>query len=201
MRDNSNETPPITLLASLFLVSSAIISHEIVLARLFSITQWHHFAYMVISVALLGFGASGAFMSLCREFVLANFRTVYIVSAVLYAAAVILSFISTQQIPFDPFLIVWDKRQYLYLLGYCTTLFVPFFLAAMCVGTVFVKYASKINRVYFANMTGSGVGGAGILFLMYHVRPESLLVLVSAAAVSAVVLSLWVCFLRTVAGN
>jgi hypothetical protein len=190
MRENSNETPPITLLASIFLLSAAVIAHEIVLARLFSITQWHHFAYMVISVALLGFGASGTLMSLCRKLILANYRAVYLVSAALYATAVVLSFIATQRVPFDPFLIVWDKRQYVYLLGYCATLFVPFFLAAICIGSTYIKYAGKVGKVYFANMAGSGAGSVCILISMYCVRAESLLPLVSATAVCAVVVSM-----------
>jgi hypothetical protein len=145
---------------------------------------------MVIAVALLGFGASGTFMSLCREFVLAQFRKVFAVSAGLYAAAILLSFAVTRRIPFDPFLIVWDKRQWWYLLGYCSTLFVPFLLAAICIGATFVKYAGNVNRIYFANMAGSGFGGVCILLAMYHVPPESLLLLVSATAVVSLVLSL-----------
>ena len=189
-RQDSIQTPPIAVLASLFLISSSVISHEIVLTRLFSITQWHHFAYMVISVALLGFGASGTLMSVCREFVLARFQKLFAISAGLYAAAILLSFVVTRKIPFDPFLIVWDKRQWLYLLGYCSTLFVPFLLAAICIGATFVKYAANVNKIYFANMAGSGFGGIGVLLAMYHVRPESLLLLVSATAVCSLVLSL-----------
>jgi len=170
MREDNNKTPPVSLLASLFLVSSALIAHEIVLTRLFSIAQWHHFAYMVISVALLGFGASGTFMSLCRAFVLARFQKVYAAAAWLYAAAIILSFLMTREIPFDPFLIVWDPRQSLYLLGYCATLFVPFLLAAVCIGATFVRYARHVNRIYFANMAGSGFGGVGVLLTMYDTR-------------------------------
>ena len=191
MREKNSEAPSIIELASLFLISSAVISHEIVLTRLFSITQWHHFAYMVISIALLGFGASGTVMSLFRDFVLAKFRHVYAVSAALYAAAIVLSFIVTQRIPFDPFLIVWDRRQWFYLVGYCATLFVPFLLAALCIGTMFVRYTREVNRVYFANMVGSGCGGVEILLLMYRVPPESLLLVVSAAAVFAAVLFLY----------
>ena len=189
-RQDSIQTPPIAVLASLFLISSSVISHEIVLTRLFSITQWHHFAYMVIGVALLGFGASGTLMSVCREFVLARFQKLFAISAGLYAAAILLSFVVTRKIPFDPFLIVWDKRQWLYLLGYCSTLFVPFLLAAICIGATFVKYAGNVNKIYFANMAGSGFGGVGVLIAMYHVRPESLLLLVSATAVCSLVLSL-----------
>jgi hypothetical protein len=190
MREDYSETPSASLLASLFLISSALIAHEIALTRLFSITQWHHFAYMVISVALLGFGASGTFISLFRTFVLARFAKVYTVSAWFYAASIILSYLVTQDIPFDPFLIVWDPRQSLYLFGYCAALFVPFLLAAVCIGVSFVRYAGSVNKLYFANMAGSGFGAVGILLVMYHVRPESLLVVISATAVCAAALSL-----------
>ena len=189
MREEHSETPSASLLASLFLISSALIAHEIVLTRLFSITQWHHFAYMVISVALLGFGASGTFISLFRTIVLARFQKVYVASAWLYGASIILSYLATQDIPFDPFLIVWDARQSLYLLGYCATLFFPFLLAAVSIGASFVRYAHHVNRIYFANMAGSGFGAVGILLVMYHVRPESLLLVISATAVCGAALS------------
>ena len=35
--------------------------------RLFSISLWHHFAYMIISLALLGYGASGALLTLAQR--------------------------------------------------------------------------------------------------------------------------------------
>ncbi|UCH35439.1 MAG: hypothetical protein JSV65_03570, partial [Armatimonadota bacterium] len=43
-----------------FLTSAAILMLQIALTRLFSFTLWYHFAYVVISLALLGYGASGA---------------------------------------------------------------------------------------------------------------------------------------------
>ncbi len=48
----------ITYLA-LVVISAAILAYEVLLVRLFAIVQWHHFAFMAISIALLGFGASG----------------------------------------------------------------------------------------------------------------------------------------------
>ena len=49
------------------LVSAGVLAYEVLLARLFSIIQWYHFAYMVISIALLGYGASGTFLALVRD--------------------------------------------------------------------------------------------------------------------------------------
>ncbi|MFZ3047791.1 MAG: hypothetical protein WA151_17900, partial [Desulfatirhabdiaceae bacterium] len=49
------------------LLSVAAIAYQLALMQILSITQWHHFAYMVISVALLGFGAAGTCLSLLKK--------------------------------------------------------------------------------------------------------------------------------------
>ena len=54
------------LILSVAVLSAAIVAYEIQLMYFFTIVQWHHFAYMVISIALLGFGASGTLLSLYR---------------------------------------------------------------------------------------------------------------------------------------
>ena len=52
--------------------------------RLFSIIQWHHFAYMIISLALLGYGVSGVFLALYRNRLNAQFRRVFPASILLF---------------------------------------------------------------------------------------------------------------------
>ncbi|GAI47516.1 unnamed protein product, partial [marine sediment metagenome] len=42
----------------ILLLSAATLLFEITLTRVFSVAQWYHFAFMVVSLALLGFGAS-----------------------------------------------------------------------------------------------------------------------------------------------
>jgi len=63
--------PPVIAVA---LISAAALAYEIVLMRLFSIILWHHFAYMIISLALLGYGASGALLSLAQRAVQQRIR-------------------------------------------------------------------------------------------------------------------------------
>jgi hypothetical protein len=60
-------------LVAVAVLSAAILAYEVLLMRLFSIIWWHHFAYMIISVALLGFGASGTALALARERLLPRF--------------------------------------------------------------------------------------------------------------------------------
>jgi len=48
----------------LFLLSAAALAFEINLSRLFSVAQFYHFAFMIVSIALLGFGASGTVLAI-----------------------------------------------------------------------------------------------------------------------------------------
>jgi hypothetical protein len=48
------------------LLAGAILAFEIVLLRIFSFTIWHHFAFMVISVALLGVRSAASYCSSSR---------------------------------------------------------------------------------------------------------------------------------------
>lgn len=170
------------LYLSIFFLSAAVLAYEVVLTRIFSITQWYHFAYMIISIALLGFGASGSFISIARAKLLSSFRQVYLFSSLLAASAVALSFIISQRIPFDPFLIVWERRQFGYLFEYYMVLFMPFFLAATCVGLALVKHSDAINKIYFANLFGSGVGAIAAVLLLYWLPPARAVVPVAAIA-------------------
>jgi hypothetical protein len=54
------------LFLGIALVAMATILFEITLTRVFAVLMWHHFAYMVVSLALLGFGASGSLLTALR---------------------------------------------------------------------------------------------------------------------------------------
>jgi hypothetical protein len=44
-------------------ISAASLAFEIALTRLFAIQQFHHFAFMVVSLAVMGIAASGVVLS------------------------------------------------------------------------------------------------------------------------------------------
>src|ERR1700675_3861355 len=52
-------TPPRTLLLGIGLSSFAALLLELALTRLFSVVLFYHFAFLAISIALLGLGAGG----------------------------------------------------------------------------------------------------------------------------------------------
>ncbi|MDD3082936.1 MAG: hypothetical protein PHW17_12030, partial [Desulfobacterales bacterium] len=50
--------------AAVFLLSASSLAFEVLLTRIFSISQWNHLSFMVISIALFGFAASGTFLGI-----------------------------------------------------------------------------------------------------------------------------------------
>ena len=177
------------ILFSIFLISFSILSYEILLMRVFSITSWSHFAYMIISIALLGFGASGTFISLLQTKLKKHFYSFFTLFSLLFSLSLWLCFVLSQKIPFNPFLIVWYKRQYLYLMEYYLLLFIPFFLGASCIGLSFSQLGQKINKIYFSNLLGSGSGALGVIFLMYLLSPTSILLLITGVAFLSTLIS------------
>ena len=110
--DSAGGLPP--PLASIALLSAVALAYEVLLTRLFSIIQWHHFAYMIISLALLGYGASGSFLSLLEARKRVRFADFFLANAVLFAVTLVAGFLLAQRVPFNALEIAWNPAQ----LGY-----------------------------------------------------------------------------------
>src|SRR5207302_2949338 len=63
---SKTEIPEKTLLTGLALTSFAALLLELALTRLFSVVLFYHFAFLAISIALLGLGAGGVFAYLFK---------------------------------------------------------------------------------------------------------------------------------------
>lgn len=170
------------------ILSAAILAYEIALMRVLSIIQWYHFAYMIISVALLGVGASGTFLSLFLGPFTRNFESIFGLCIALCAVTMALSFFISQHIPFAPYLLVWQHKEVLHLAIFYLILFIPFFLGATAIGLAFVKYRERIGRLYFANLLGSGLGGAFGVILMFLISPVRVPIAISGIAIVAAAL-------------
>jgi len=91
--------PPVIAVS---LISSAALAYEILLMRLFSVLLWHHFAYMIISLALLGYAASGAFVSAAQGAVERNFAPLFSATAAAFGFSAIGCYLLAQAVPFNP---------------------------------------------------------------------------------------------------
>ncbi len=158
------------------MLSGALIAFQLALMQIFSITQWYHFAHLIISLALLGFGASGTFLAFFRERLLRHFAAVYPALLLLTAVTMALAplVIQIDLFRFDTYLLFNDRRHLLRLALTCLFLLLPFFFGALAIGLSFVRYGENIGKLYFANLLGSGLGGLLALALMWLAPPAGL---------------------------
>ena len=96
------------MLPAIAILSAAVLAYEVLLMRLLAIVQWHHFAYMVISIALLGFGASGSFLFLTQKWLKPRFIFGFAANALLFGASALAGFALSGRVPFNALEVVWD---------------------------------------------------------------------------------------------
>lgn len=161
------------------LLSGALIALEVLLVRLFAIVLWHHFAYMAISIALLGIGASGTFLALARAPLLARFEAAFAGLSAGFAVTAIAGFALAQHLPFNPLALAWEGRQFLHLAALYGLLALPFFFAGAGLGLALMRDPQRIGAVYGANLAGAALGAVGMVGLLFVVSPGDALRLIA----------------------
>jgi len=173
------------LLMAIFFVSFASLAFEVLLTRVFAIGQWNHLSFMVISIALFGFGASGTLLSMVEMSRNRPFRhpastTSISILLFLFSTTEILSFLSLNHMPLDYFRLPVEPLQILFLFAAYLMLALPFFFAGLIISIGYTTMPHKAGLVYFASMAGSAIG-AGIPILALPVLEEGRLIIISAA--------------------
>ncbi len=182
MTDNQAPAPP---LLSIFILSASALAYEVLLIRLFSIVHWHHFAFMVISIALLGYGVSGSIITVFRRWLLDNYNRVFIANILLFGLSSITCFIVVQQLPFNTLEILWDSSQWQRLLLSYLLLTLPFFFVANAIALTIMRYHQKIPLVYGFDLIGAGIGALLITALLQIFSPETLLSVLAISGLTA----------------
>jgi len=151
------------ILPAVFLISLSSLAFEVLLTRIFSISQWNHLSFMVISIALFGFAASGTVLSILdsrKKGWEKRFATGEAASAMLllYSCSALIAFIVLGKLPLDYFRLSLEPVQAFYLFVSYTLLAIPFFFAGFMVLVAYAHQPEKTGVIYFAGMTGSALG-------------------------------------------
>ena len=175
------------------LVSLAVIGLELTLMRLLSLRFWHHLAFMVISVALLGFGASGTVLTLLRRRIRGRETLGLCVTAFGFALSVPAIYWASQALPLNVQYLAWNPRgESLHVLALELILLLPFFFAGAMVGLALMDRPERVAGNYAANLIGSGAGGVASVLLMYVMSaPHVLAVMAATGFVAGALLVSW----------
>src|SRR5689334_12900836 len=170
----------------IFLISLATLLLELSLTRVMSVSLWYHFSFLVISTALLGFGTSGVVLASWKKL-----REDYDLTktlarlSLLFGLVTIFSFWVLQKIPFNPFSIATDKRQWYFMPIYYITVSAPFFVSGLIISLLFTRISAKMSRLYAFDLLGAALGCLLIVWTMPNLGGSGSVVMAAALGTTA----------------
>jgi spermidine synthase len=160
---------------------------ELALTRLFSVVLFYHFAFLAISIALLGLGAGGVFAYLLKRR-LEPIGTSKLASGLSLAgaAAVVLALEAVLHVPVS-LEVSWPNFLHLSAIYSCAA--VPFILTGFLLSTVFARSPESIPHLYAADLMGASLACLAIVPLLDKIGgPNTVL---AAALATALAASVW----------
>lgn len=143
-------------------VAGSVLLFQIALTRVFAIMMWHHLTYMAVSVAMLGFGAAGSWLTARGEGASAGDDRIgagLVRGAAAYGVAVVVAFFVVTRIPIDTLALWREKLNFVWLAVIYLVVIVPFGLGGLVVGRMLTRAVHHVNALYFADLMGSALGG------------------------------------------
>ena len=149
---------------AVFLLTWSGLVFEIGLTRIYSATIWYHYAFIAVSVALLGWGLGGVALHLARRRVDASLDKAAVLAA-LYGLTLPICLWLIVKFPFQM------DRLPLYFLA---PLF-PFLLAGAALSMIFQLRREIAPTLYFADLAGASMGALGVTLLLEYLGGEATL--------------------------
>ena len=184
---SSTEIPEKTLLAGLALTSFSALLLELALTRLFSVVLFYHFAFLAISIALLGLGAGGVFAYLLKARLAAtDTRTLAARLCMANSVVVLVVLEIVLHVPVA-LRVSWANFARLTVLYLAAA--VPFFLTGLLFAVVFARETRRIPRLYGADLCGGALACLAVVPLLNLVGGPN--VILVAGATMAAAATIW----------
>jgi len=175
-----------TFATGVALSSFAALLLELSLTRLFSVVLFYHFAFLAISIALLGLGAGGVFAHLRKQDLKSKeLRVIASTCAGLSAVAIPFALEVVLHVPVSLNL---TGGNFLRLTVIYLVSAVPFFLTGLQFSVIFARMPGSIARLYGADLAGGALACIAIVPLLNWIGgPNAVLFSALVAAIAALV--------------
>jgi hypothetical protein len=176
------------LAAGIGLSSFSALLLELSLTRLFSVVLFYHFAFLAISVALLGLGAGGVFAFVWKKR-LNRWQSRSIAAAASALSALAIPIV-LEIILHQPVSLRLTAANFLRLTIIYSCSALPFFLTGMQFSVIFARESSRIPRLYGADLSGGAAACLAVVPLLNWIgAPNSILFAGLISAVNAIIWS------------
>jgi spermidine synthase len=194
------EIPERTLLAGLGVTSFAALLLELALTRLFSVVLFYHFAFLAISIALLGLGAGGVFAYLLKNR-LARSDTRTLAARLCLDSSIVVLF-ALEVVLHVPVTLTVSGRNFLHLTAIYISAALPFFLTGIQFSVVFARESRRIPRLYAADLSGGALACLAVVPLLNCIGgPNTIAVSAALMALAGVIWAKPSSGVRKVAGG
>src|SRR5579863_1777979 len=183
LTSNPIEIPETTVLTGLALTSFAALLLELALTRLFSVVLFYHFAFLAISIALLGLGAGGVCAHLVKiRLACTDTRSLAARLCIINSLVVVVVLEIVLHVPVA-LQVSWGN------FGRLTALYLaaaaPFFLTGLLFAIVFARETKRIPRLYGADLCGGALPCLAVVPLLNWVGGPNVILVAGAAMAAA----------------
>ena len=173
--------------AGLFLVTLCTLMLQLLLTRIFSVTMWYHFAFLVISTAMFGM-TLGAIIVYLLPRTFSGERVGYHLSlhCLLFAVSIVASFLAHVWI--SAHLGMGDSfgSTALFLGVTYLIISVPFVFSGICVCLALTRFPTRIGALYAVDLVGAALGCVSLIYVLrFTDGPTAVLVVACFASVGA----------------
>ncbi len=170
MTDGRTNTIGRRFYPEIFLISLAMILFEIAYTRVFSFKLYYYFTYPIIGIALLGIGSGGVFLAIIPRLRQVSPERSIVICSLIAGITAFVGYFVVALVQLD-MLHLAHAVQMLKLTAVCLCLFTPFLMAGIVIATLFAASPGDVNRLYFADLLGAGLGCAACIPLIYLLTP------------------------------
>jgi hypothetical protein len=152
---------PATRGLQIFLLALCVLTFEVSLTRIFSFILFNHMTYLVVSVALLGFGAAATYLTTRQQDASKDDERFLARHAALFGVSAIASILLISRLHFyvEDMVRYGDFSNVISLVAMVLLAGAPFFFAGACIGHILSRSGEDVTRLYFADLAGAA-GGA-----------------------------------------
>jgi hypothetical protein len=171
------------LLLGISLVGFSMLAYEVTLTRIFSVTVWYHFAFMCISIAMLGISVSGVVLYLLSDrFPREKTLRLLALNSLLFSASIVVSYLVVRNVRMLP---DFSLHGILSVFMIHASIAIPFFFGGLTIGLALTHMAEDIGRLYFSDLVGASLGCLLVVPIYGVMSAPSVVVLVAVTAALA----------------
>jgi spermidine synthase len=165
------------LLFTIFTVTFSTMLVEVMLTRVFSVIYFGQFAFLIISLALFGYGLSGVYLALKKPKAPEKRTSEIALFLLLFALSLPLAYKATLLINIDFLHLFNPAVNLVYLFLNLLILLLPFFCGGVVLAMIFSQFSESIGRLYFVDLIGASLGSLSIIPLIPALGPSRILII------------------------